>query len=127
MWFLKLIPFIGNLFSTVNNLTDKITALKIEQLKADTDQRKLELQAQIDALALQRDLQVKQDSRNQTISNSVRIGLTMPFGIYIWKLVVYDKVLEWGSTDNLSPDLWYAFWMVMGYWFLTVVRDMVKR
>ncbi len=26
MWLLKLIPFIGNLFSTVNNLTDKINA-----------------------------------------------------------------------------------------------------
>ena len=39
------------------------------------------------------------------------------FVIYVWKLVVWDKVLGWGSTDGLSPELWQTFTIILTAYF----------
>ena len=35
----------------------------------------------------------------------IRPLLAAPVIIYFWKLMVWDKVLGWGTTDALSPEL----------------------
>jgi hypothetical protein len=43
-----------------------------------------------------------------------------PFVIYIWKLVVWDKIIlaGKGTTDDLSNNLWYIAMTVVGFYFL---------
>ncbi len=48
----------------------------------------------------------------------VRPAISLPFVLYINKLVIYDKLLGWGVTDNLSPDLWQILWIVLGSYFV---------
>lgn len=36
----------------------------------------------------------------------VRPLFALPFVIFIWKVVVYDKVLHLGATDAIDPNMW---------------------
>lgn len=57
----------------------------------------------------------------------VRIGFALPFVIYVNKLVLYDKVLEWGVTDPLSADLTQLFWVIIsGYFIHTTVTQTAR-
>ena len=77
---------------------------------------------------LQADMDIAQLSARQAVlvaeqgswmTRWIRPAFAAPMVIYIWKLVVWDKVLGWGATPDLSPDLWKFFWIVVGAFFLT--------
>jgi hypothetical protein len=38
----------------------------------------------------------------------IRPLLALPIIIYLWKVIVWDKVLAWGSTDAITGDV--AVW-----------------
>jgi hypothetical protein len=46
-----------------------------------------------------------------------RPAFAFAFVLYIWKVVVWDKVLGWGSTDPLSADLAHVFTIVLTAYF----------
>jgi len=39
------------------------------------------------------------------LARLVRPLFALPFIVYVWKIVVWDKVLAWGSTDPLGADM----------------------
>lgn len=41
----------------------------------------------------------------------------MAFVIFVWKIVVWDKVLGWGTTDPLDPRMWDAFTIILTAYF----------
>lgn len=50
----------------------------------------------------------------------IRPLMALPFIIFAWKVVVFDKVLgSWthGSTDPLDPNMWSVFLAVVGAYF----------
>lgn len=47
----------------------------------------------------------------------VRPLMAAPFIIFAWKVVVWDKVLGWGVTDALDPNMWSVFLTVVGAYF----------
>ncbi len=58
----------------------------------------------------------------------VRIGFAFPFIAYVNKLVLWDKVLGWGVTDGLSPELYQIMMIVLGGYFVdTIVKRVVKK
>lgn len=57
----------------------------------------------------------------------VRIAFAFPFVVYEWKLILYDKVLAWGVTDPLSPELTHLMWVVVGGYFVDVTVTKVTR
>jgi len=38
------------------------------------------------------------------VTAMIRPMIAWPIGIYMWKVIVWDKVLGWGVTDPLSPE-----------------------
>lgn len=48
----------------------------------------------------------------------IRPLFALPFIIYLAKVVVWDKVLAWGVTDPLSPDLLGTFKTVLSFYFV---------
>jgi hypothetical protein len=52
----------------------------------------------------------------------VRAAWALPFIVYNAKLVVWDKVLGLGSTDPLSPELYYVQGVIIAFYFLTSTR-----
>lgn len=47
----------------------------------------------------------------------IRPLLALPFIVFTWKIVVWDKVLGFGSTDPLDPNMWSVFLTVVGAYF----------
>ncbi len=58
---------------------------------------------------------------------ALQIAFGLPFAIYNAKLLVWDKVLGWGVTDPLSPELWQIEVWVIGFLFGTAVIGRVLR
>lgn len=56
-----------------------------------------------------------------------RAFLALPFGLFVWKAVVWDKLLGLGSTDNLGPDLWNLMMVVYGFYFLYETASLFKK
>lgn len=43
--------------------------------------------------------------------------IAFAIAIFIWKVVVWDKVFGWGTTDGLDPKMWEAFTIVLTAYF----------
>jgi hypothetical protein len=87
------------------------------RLKATNDHEKLEAEKEIARLEAQQSVLVAEQGR--LLTAWVRPAIAFPFVLYLWKLIIYDKVLAWGATDGLSPELWQMMTVVVGAYFLT--------
>jgi hypothetical protein len=87
------------------------------KLKAQTDAEKLAADETIARLEAQQAILLAEQGR--WLTAWVRPAIAAPFVIYLWKLIIYDKVMAWGSTDDLSPELWQMMTVVIGAYFLT--------
>jgi len=57
----------------------------------------------------------------------VQALFALPFIVYIWKIVVFDKVLKWGATDPLSETMGSVMMTVVGFYFLSTGAIAVVR
>jgi hypothetical protein len=58
----------------------------------------------------------------------VQVAWALPFVAYNAKLIVWDKMLGWGVTDPLSPELYQLQAVIVGFFFVTTtVRAVVRR
>lgn len=48
-------------------------------------------------------------------------AFAIPFIILTWKLVIWDKILGWGSTEALGTTIGVTYNMVVGFYFLHVL------
>lgn len=87
------------------------------KLKATNDEQKLEAEQEIARLEAQQAVLLAEQGR--WLTAWVRPAIAAPFVIYIWKLVIWDKVLGYGATDDLSPQLWQMMTVVVTAYFLT--------
>ena len=56
-----------------------------------------------------------------------RAILAVPFAAFVWKVIVWDKLLGLGTTDNLSPELWNLMMVVYGFYFVYETASLFKR
>src|SRR3990167_2818317 len=78
--------------------------LAVEEIKGEIAQRQTET-------ALLR------SEQGWWVTALVRPMMAAPFIIFAWKVVVWDKVLGWGVTDPLDPNMWSVFLTVVGAYF----------
>lgn len=61
----------------------------------------------------------------------VRPAWALPFIVFTFKVVVYDKVLGLGSTPALDPAMWNVFMLIVGAYFggrtIEKVASIMKR
>ncbi|WP_159585903.1 hypothetical protein [Chelativorans xinjiangense] len=87
------------------------------RLRAQNDSERIEADKLITQLqARQAVLAAEQGS---WMTRWIRPAFAAPFVIYDAKIVVWDKVLGWGTTDALSPEFWQLQMIVFGAYFLT--------
>ncbi len=66
-------------------------------------------------------------AQSSPVERYVRIGFALPFVLYVNKLIIWDKLLEYGATDALSADLTQLMYLVFGGYFLdSSVRQITK-
>jgi hypothetical protein len=87
------------------NTTDKIAAdLAAKELLIDQRERELATQVII-------------AEQGRWYTALPRPLFAFAFIIYVWKIVVWDKVLGWGVTDDLSPETWRVFMVILTAYF----------
>ena len=124
--FLTAIPsLLSGLFTTVNNVTTAISNEKIALINATTDRERNEIQERISALQATAST-LAAESAKSSIPMFVQLLMTLPWALYMLKVVVWDKMLQWGSTDTLSPQEWYLCYVVYGFWFVHSIVGVAK-
>lgn len=66
-------------------------------------------------------------AQSDPIERWVRIAFAFPFIVYVWKLVLFDKVLALGATDPLSAELSHMMWVVIGGFFVDITIRQTAR
>ena len=106
--FALILPWLGNLLggpfakAAVDAYRAKLSAENTsEKIAADLAARELDVESRERELATQ--MVIAEQGRWYTALP--RPLFAFAFIIYVWKVVVFDKVLGWGSTDPLSGDV----------------------
>ncbi len=125
MWAL-LLNFLGG--PVISGL---ISAYKARLAATDTqDQMALtllekEIEADIAARAEATKLLIAEQGRWYTAM--VRPLFAAPFIIFAFKVIVWDKVFGWGTTDALDPRMWGVFQTIVVSYFGATAAERVAR
>ena len=118
--------FLLSLINPLKTITQEIARYQIEKLKADTDEKRLEYDERIKTLESRK--QIILQAQSDPVERWIRVLFAVPFIVYIWKLVIWDKVLGLGVTDDLSDNLWYIMMTVlMGYFIDAGIKKVMRR
>ena len=111
---MRFLALLGRLFG--GGIAGELRQAYEARLNAQNDQERIEA----DKVLAQ--LHARQGALAQggMLSAWVQAAWALPFIIYNAKLILWDKVLGWGVTDPLSPELYQIQMIVVGFYFLTV-------
>ncbi|MGJ8531544.1 MAG: hypothetical protein ACSHYC_05125 [Alphaproteobacteria bacterium] len=84
--------------------------------QAESDEQKLVADLRIRQLEAQQKLLIAEQGR--ALTRWIRPAIAFPFIAYLWKVVLWDKVLGLGSTDPLSTELGEIMMVMVGAYFL---------
>ena len=113
----------GFLSGPLTRITGQLIDAKVELAKAETAERKIELETQVSQLeARERVLIAEQGS---WMTWWIRPAVAFPIVVLIWKLVLWDTVLGWGVTPDPGDTVNWLLLTVVGAYFLT--RPFEKR
>jgi hypothetical protein len=115
-----ILTFLGNLLggpfakAAVDAYRAKLTAGNTsERINADLAARELQVEQREAELATQ--VVIAEQGRWYTAC--IRPLFALPFIVFAWKVVVWDKVLGLGVTDPLDPNMWSVFLAVVTAYF----------
>jgi hypothetical protein len=99
------------------SIAEQLTTAYVARTNAVTDKERIAADVEIETLKMQRDIVVAEQGSRST--SWVRPAFAFPFVVFIWKLVLWDKVLGWGVTDPLGSDLKWILVTIVGAFFIT--------
>ncbi|MEP0518583.1 MAG: hypothetical protein ABJO09_00905 [Hyphomicrobiales bacterium] len=105
IWLAKLLDLISG--PIAGSLAD---AYKARQ-EAKSDQDRIAAEERISTL----EAQSRVHGRLESV---LRALIAAPFIVYLWKLIIWDKLLKLGVTDSLSTHLWNVFYIILGFYFV---------
>jgi hypothetical protein len=95
------------------------------RLNARNDHERVEADMLIATLRAQQAVLVAE--QGSWMTRWIRPAFALPFIIYNFKIIVWDKVLGWGITDPLSPHFMYLEIAIFGAYFLTRGLERKRR
>lgn len=120
-----MIGWLIGLVNPLGRIVDKIADVQTRMAAEQNTAAKIALEGELATLSARRDVILA--AQADPFERWVRIGFALPFVLYIWKLVVWDKLLGWGATDGLSADLWAILYIVLGGYFVDTVVRRIKQ
>lgn len=95
------------------------------KLNAQNDSERIAAEERISLLESRKSIILA--AQSDPFERFIRIAFATPFILYLWKLLLWDKVLEWGITDDLSQNLWNIFFIILGGYFIdSIVKKRSK-
>lgn len=132
MW----LSILSLLFGALPAIAGQIAAAKTAKANATTDQQRIAADERIKSLEAQ--ASVLQREATTPWNSLARFFLIAPFGLYLWWIVLNDKIVcKWYTpienvgelcrTDPLSPWLTGICGAMIGFYFVTNAITMAKR
>ena len=123
--FLKLLGPILKFFGggIVGEIGGKLNDRLQIRLDAKNDEDRLNTEKEIAILNSQKAILIEE--QKSKLTSWIRPAIAAPFVLYLWKIVVWDKMLGLGSTPDLSTEQHAIMGVVIGAYFLT--RPFEKR
>jgi hypothetical protein len=90
--------------SAANQKDAKAVELAVKEIEAEIESRK-----QAGAIIIA--------EQGRWYTAIVRPLIVLPFAVYIWKVMIWDIVLGWGSTDAVRGDVANLMMIVIGSYF----------
>lgn len=109
----------------IKAIGSELRQARLDQLNADNDEQRIAAEVRQQELEAQRSVILA--AQSDRFERWVRIGFALPFLVYLWKLLLWDKVLGLGVTDPLSPMLTEVFWIVLAGFFLVSTAKIIRR
>lgn len=111
---------------TAKSISNDIAQVKIEALKSESDEKKIQAQEETKTLEARRDVLIA-EAPGSRVNQLVRVLLSIPAIVLLWKIVIFDRVLGLGFTHKLSTEEWTYVWMVCGFYLLARTIQVARR
>lgn len=111
-----MLPILALLFKAATGaggIGATIAKLEAQKLASENTAEKLDLDRQIAELRAR-----QAEQQGNAIDTAMRSSIALPFEIYLWKVIVYDMVLGYGTTAALPPQMWWIMGIVITFYFL---------
>lgn len=122
---LAIITSLLGLVDPISRIAGKIADARLASIQASTDRERIEQEERVKALEARRDV-LKSESDGR-VNGIIRALLAAPIVVFLWKVIIWDKVLALGTTDDLSENLWYVAMMVLGFYYVHWTVGRLKR
>lgn len=123
---LTAIKVIGKLFlGGIGSIGKEIRLAQQQKLEAANEEERIAADERMATAQHRRDVLVAEAKEGWNIL--FRMFLAMPFGIFWWKVLVWDKALGLGTTSNLSPDQYQVMMVVYSFYFVYEGARLFKR
>lgn len=109
---------LGFLSGPISDISNDLKEAYQSKLAAANDAERIAADERINLLEARKS--VVMAAQSDPVERLVRVGYAIPCLAYLWKLLLWDKVLSLGTTDGLSPELWHVFMIILGGYFLDV-------
>lgn len=109
----------------LGSITREIRGMRKDALDAKNETQRVKLEKDMALLETKRDVLIAEARSNWNII--FRGFLALPFGLFVWKVIVWDKLLKFGVTDDLSPEMWKLLAVVYGFYFVYETAALFKR
>lgn len=109
----------------ISKITGQIADAFAKKVDAQTERERIEADEQIKTLEARRAVLVAESGT--PINALIRGWLVFPPSLYVAKLFVWDKVLGWGSTDDLSNNLWWIVFIIYAFYFVSTAPKWFRR
>lgn len=123
MWIITAITGIVKGLGGIGAITKSITDLQMKKLEVQNNLQRLQIEAEIDALAIKRDAMIAASVNDRWYSQRNLMGYAVT--IFVWKIVVYDTVLGWGFTPNPGQLVTWVVITVIGFFFVSKSADKI--
>ena len=101
----------------IKTITSEINRAYINKLNAKNNTQRINAEKEIKLLEAKKEIIIKE--QGNYLTRWIRPAFAIPFIAYNTKIVVWDKMLGWGTTSDLSPEFWKLQMIVFGAYFLT--------
>lgn len=129
-WLLSLLGGLPAIFTSVSGavttVSNNLSNEKIALINATTDRERAEIGERISSLQATKDVLIAEMAKSK-IPLYVQLLMTLPIASYMAKVIVWDKMLDWGSTPTLTPEEWYLVYVVYGFWFVHSTVGLFKK
>ena len=112
-----MLQFLLSLVNPIGSIAREIVKAKAQALDATTEAQRISANVTVEQLQARQALLISEQGKGLT--RLIRPAFALPFIIYDFKVLVWDKVLGVGTTDDISPEFWQLQMIIFGAYFLT--------